>query len=78
LTSTPGPAGRRNRWRAARLGGSNLFHPDALAAVTGHVLGMLIPDLLTAAVGISQGAHHVVSAVAGWRRAWPARPGSSS
>lgn len=51
-----------SRWLAW---GSNLFHYGALAAIAGHVLGILIPDWLTAAVGISEGAYHVLSAVAG-------------
>jgi nitrate reductase gamma subunit len=50
------------RWLAW---GSNLFHYGALAAIAGHVLGMLIPNWLTAAVGISEQAYHVLSAVAG-------------
>jgi nitrate reductase gamma subunit len=51
-----------SRWLAW---GSNLFHYGALAAIAGHVLGMIIPNWLTAAVGISEGTYHVVSAVAG-------------
>jgi nitrate reductase gamma subunit len=51
-----------SRWLAW---GSNLFHYGALAAIAGHVLGMLIPDWLTAAVGVSEAGYHVVSAVAG-------------
>jgi nitrate reductase gamma subunit len=51
-----------SRWLAW---GSNLFHYGALAAIAGHVLGMLIPDWLTAAVGVSEEAYHVLSAVAG-------------
>jgi nitrate reductase gamma subunit len=51
-----------SRWLAW---GSNLFHYGALAAIAGHVLGMLVPDWLTAAVGISEEAYHVLSAVAG-------------
>ena len=51
-----------SRWLAW---GSNLFLYGALAAIAGHVLGMLIPDRLTAAVGISEVAYHVGSAVAG-------------
>ena len=50
------------RWLAW---GSNLFHYGALAAIAGHVLGMLIPSQLTEAVGVSEGAYHVLSAVAG-------------
>ena len=50
------------RWLAW---GSNLFHYGALAAIGGHVLGMLIPDWLTGAVGISEPAYHWISAIAG-------------
>jgi nitrate reductase gamma subunit len=50
------------RWLAW---GSNLFHYGALAAIGGHVLGMLIPNWMTAAVGITETAYHWLSAVAG-------------
>ncbi len=50
------------RWLAW---GSNLFHYGALAAIGGHVLGMLVPKWLTAAVGVTESAYHVLSAVAG-------------
>jgi nitrate reductase gamma subunit len=50
------------RWLAW---GSNLFHYGALAAIGGHVLGMLIPNQLTAAVGINEVAYRWLSAVAG-------------
>jgi len=42
-----------SRWLAW---GSNLFHYGALAAIAGHVLGMLIPDRLTAAGWCTPGA----------------------
>jgi nitrate reductase gamma subunit len=51
-----------SRWLAW---GSNLFHYGALAAIAGHVLGMLIPAWLTSAVGLGEGGYHVLSAVAG-------------
>jgi len=51
-----------SRWLAW---GSNLFHYGALAAIAGHVLGMLIPSWLTSAVGISESAYHALSAIAG-------------
>lgn len=51
-----------SRWLAW---GSNLFHYGALAAIAGHVLGILIPASVTAAVGIDQEKYHVLSAVAG-------------
>ena len=51
-----------SRWLAW---GSNLFHYGALAAIGGHVLGIVIPASLTAAVGVSEATYHVVSAGAG-------------
>jgi nitrate reductase gamma subunit len=51
-----------DRWLAW---GSNLFHWGALAAIGGHVLGILIPASWTAAVGVSEEQYHLVSAGAG-------------
>ena len=51
-----------SRWLAW---GSNLFHYGALAAIAGHVLGMLIPSWMTSAAGISESAYHALSAIAG-------------
>ncbi len=45
--------------------GSNLFHYGALAAIAGHVVGLLIPEQLTAAVGVSEYVYHLFSAYAG-------------
>jgi nitrate reductase gamma subunit len=45
--------------------GSNVFHFGALAAIGGHVLGILIPISWTREVGLSDDAYHVVSAVGG-------------
>jgi nitrate reductase gamma subunit len=45
--------------------GSVLFHYGALAAIGGHVLGILVPSSLTARVGITESYYHVVSAGAG-------------
>ncbi len=45
--------------------GSNLFHFGALAAIGGHVLGMLVPEKFTEAVGISEYRYHIISAYAG-------------
>lgn len=45
--------------------GSNLFHFGALAAIGGHVMGILVPHAWTDAVGVSEGTYHVVSAVGG-------------
>jgi len=45
--------------------GSNIFHFGALAAIGGHVLGILIPISWTREVGLSDDAYHVISAVGG-------------
>jgi nitrate reductase gamma subunit len=45
--------------------GSILFHYGALAAIGGHVLGILIPSSLTAAVGIDEHSYHLLSTTAG-------------
>ena len=45
--------------------GSPLFHLGALAAIGGHVLGILVPASVTAKVGISESAYHHLSGVAG-------------
>jgi nitrate reductase gamma subunit len=45
--------------------GSPLFHYGALAAIGGHVLGILIPASATEAVGIDEHAYHLISAIAG-------------
>jgi nitrate reductase gamma subunit len=45
--------------------GSTVFHFGALAAIGGHVLGILIPISWTREVGLSDEAYHVVSAVGG-------------
>ena len=50
---------RQLRW------GSILFHLGALAAIGGHVLGILVPASWTAAVGISEHTYHLISAAAG-------------
>lgn len=51
-----------SRWLAW---GSNLFHYGALAAIGGHVLGILIPASVTAAVGIDEARYHILSSSAG-------------
>jgi nitrate reductase gamma subunit len=51
-----------SRWLAW---GSNLFHWGALAAIGGHVLGILIPAGWTKAVGVTEAEYHLVSAGAG-------------
>ena len=45
--------------------GSPLFHYGALGAIAGHVIGILIPESLTRALGISEHAYHYISAVPG-------------
>ena len=45
--------------------GSTLFHYGALAAIAGHVLGILVPARATAAVGISENAYHHLAGIAG-------------
>jgi respiratory nitrate reductase gamma subunit len=45
--------------------GSPLFHYGALAAIAGHVLGILIPESATNAIGIHEHAYHLLSAIAG-------------
>ena len=45
--------------------GSPLFHYGALAAIGGHVLGILIPQSATSAIGIDEHAYHLISAIAG-------------
>ncbi len=51
-----------SRWLAW---GSNLFHWGLLLAIGGHVLGILIPNFLTGAVGVSEAYYHVLSVSAG-------------
>ena len=45
--------------------GSILFHYGALAAIGGHVLGILVPANLTNALGITEAHYHIISASAG-------------
>lgn len=49
----------------ALMVGSNLFHVGALAAIGGHVLGILIPFEWTRAIGIDDEAYHVIAGVGG-------------
>jgi nitrate reductase gamma subunit len=41
------------------------FHLGVLAAIGGHVLGILIPESWTAAVGITEDAYHAIALVGG-------------
>ena len=44
---------------------STIFHFGVLAAIGGHVLGLLIPRSWTEAVGINDDAYHVIAVVGG-------------
>ena len=44
---------------------SIVFHLGVLAAIGGHVLGLLVPRSWTAAVGVSDEAYHVIAVVGG-------------
>ena len=50
--------------RLLRLG-SPLFHFGILVVAAGHVVGLLIPETWTQAVGVSETAYHVVAVVSG-------------
>ena len=45
--------------------GSIVFHLGVLAAIGGHVLGILVPASWTDAVGISDDAYHVIAVIGG-------------
>lgn len=45
--------------------GSVLFHLGVLAAIGGHVMGLLIPASWTSAVGITDSMYHVVAVIGG-------------
>ncbi|MBK5220611.1 MAG: respiratory nitrate reductase subunit gamma [Thermoleophilia bacterium] len=45
--------------------GSPLFHLGLLAVIGGHVLGILVPEQATEAVGVSESMYHAVSVTAG-------------
>ena len=42
-----------------------LFHFGILGVLAGHFIGLVIPDTVTAAVGISEGLYHTGAALAG-------------
>ncbi len=44
---------------------SNVFHIGVLAAIGGHVLGILVPSSWTDAVGVSDEAYHVLAVIGG-------------
>lgn len=45
--------------------GSIAFHYGAFAAIGGHVLGILVPESWTEAVGIHEDAYHLIAAIGG-------------
>lgn len=45
--------------------GSLAFHVGALAAIGGHVLGILVPASWTDSVGVNEDAYHVISVIGG-------------
>lgn len=45
--------------------GSTIFHLGVLAAIGGHVLGLVVPASWTSAVGISDSAYHVIAVIGG-------------
>ena len=45
--------------------GSTIFHLGVLAAIGGHVLGILVPHSWTGAVGLSESAYHVIAVIGG-------------
>jgi nitrate reductase gamma subunit len=45
--------------------GSPIFHYGTFAAIAGHVIGVLIPESWTRAIGIPEGAYRWFSAIAG-------------
>ncbi len=50
---------RRLKW------GAILFHVGLLAVIGGHILGILVPESFTHALGIPESAYHAVSVAAG-------------
>lgn len=45
--------------------GSLLFHFGVIAVIGGHVIGILIPESWTSAIGIGDSAYHVIALAAG-------------
>ena len=45
--------------------GSTMFHYGALAAIAGHVVGILVPKSLTSSLGISESVYHHLAGIAG-------------
>jgi nitrate reductase gamma subunit len=55
--------------------GSPLFHFGILGVFGGHVMGLLVPESWTAAVGISEGTYHAMSIAGGLLTGIPAIAG---
>src|SRR5262245_3051477 len=45
--------------------GSTMFHYGALAAIGGHVVGILVPASVTASIGVSEKNYHHLAGIAG-------------
>lgn len=45
--------------------GSIVFHLGVLAAIGGHVLGLLVPDSWTEAIGITDNTYHAIAVIGG-------------
>ena len=48
--------------------GSPMFHFGILVVIVGHVIGLLIPESLTHAIGLSEHAYHVQAVMLGTDR----------
>ena len=65
-TSSAGPAAPPScRNAACSNGAAPLFHYGTFAAIAGHVIGILIPERWTRAIGIPENAYRWFSAAAG-------------
>ncbi len=58
---------RSSQWYESRMlrWASPMFHFGLLGVLAGHVVGLVIPEAWTSAVGISEGAYHAVAVVLG-------------
>ena len=45
--------------------GSVIFHYGVLAAIGGHVVGILVPQAFTEAVGVTEGSYHLIAGAGG-------------
>jgi nitrate reductase gamma subunit len=55
--------------------GSNLFHFGALAAIGGHVLGILVPHSWTDTLGVSERSYHLIAGAGGLAAGFAATAG---